>query len=388
MQQLKRLPAMAGADLDAPALTPAARRGDALDAVDTPSLVLDLDAFEDNLRTMQVLAERHGVALRPHAKAHRCPEIALRQIALGAVGVCCQKVSEVLPFLAAGVRDVHISNEVVGAPKLALLAQLAAQARITVCVDHVQALQSLSAAMAGAGAKIGVLVDVDIGQKRCGVQTPDDAVALARQAQRLPGVDFVGIQAYHGGLQHKRSLDQRRKACEKAARLVRTYLDALDRAGIACPVVTGGGTGSAAFDVASQVYTEIQCGTYAFMDSDYGNIDWGEALAFRHSLFLLGTVMSTPTADRAIVDLGLKSTTAESGMPWVVDQEGVRCVAVHDEHSTLAVDDPQRRPLLGDKLRLIPSHCDPTFNLHDEVVVFRAGKVEAVWPISARGMSR
>lgn len=388
MQQLKRGPATVGTDFDALFLAPAAKPGDALETVDTPSLVLDLDAFEDNLRTMQVLAERHGVALRPHAKAHRCPEVALRQIALGAVGVCCQKVSEVLPFLAAGVRDIHISNEVVGAPKLALLARIARQARLTVCVDHPDALQALSAAMSDAGARIGVLVDVDIGQKRCGVQTPDAAVSLARQAQQLPGIEFVGIQAYHGGVQHKRSLDQRRNACEKAARLVRTYLDALKRAGIACPVVTGGGTGSAAFDVTSHVYTEIQCGTYAFMDTDYGNLDWGEAVAFRHSAFLLGTVMSTPTPDRAVVDIGLKSTTAESGTPWVAGREGVRCVAVHDEHSILAVEDPQQRPALGEKLRLIPSHCDPTFNLHDEVVAFRAAKVEAIWAISARGMSR
>ena len=204
MQQLKRGPDTVGTDFDALSLAPAARPGDALETVDTPSLVLDLDAFEENLRTMQVLGERHGVALRPHAKAHRCPEVALRQIALGAVGVCCQKVSEVLPFLAAGVRDIHISNEVVGAPKLALLARAARQARLTVCVDHPAALQDLSTAMADAGARIGVLVDVDIGQKRCGVQTPDAAVSLARQAQQLPGVEFVGIQAYHGGVQHKR----------------------------------------------------------------------------------------------------------------------------------------------------------------------------------------
>ncbi|MGB3290252.1 MAG: DSD1 family PLP-dependent enzyme [Burkholderiaceae bacterium] len=369
-------------------IAPAAVAGDLARDIDTPSLVLDLDAFEDNLRTMQVLAERHGVALRPHAKAHRCPEIALRQVALGAAGICCQKVTEAVPFVQAGLRDIHISNEIVGEPKLRLLAQLAKKARMTVCVDHPQAAKALSAAMAEHGASVGVLVDVDVGQKRCGVQTPEEAVALAELVQSLPGISFAGIQAYHGGLQHKRSLDQRQKSCEKAARLVRRYVDALERAGIACPVVTGGGTGTAVFDVASQVYTEIQSGTYAFMDTDYGGIDWGEALAFRHSLFLFGTVMSTPAADRAIMDFGLKSTSAESGAPRPVDRPGLRCVAVHDEHSILMADEAKDRPELGDKIRLIPGHCDPTFNLHDSVVAVRGDRVEAVWGISARGLSR
>lgn len=367
---------------------PAVQVGAALSTIDTPALLLDLNAFEDNLRTMQVLAERHGVALRPHAKAHRCPEIAVRQVALGAVGICCQKVSEAVPFVAAGLRDVHISNEVIGQPKLDLLAELARQARVTVCVDHPQAVRDLSAAMLQAKANVGVLVEVDVGQRRCGVQSPDDTVALARLVQSLACLEFTGIQAYHGGLQHKRSLDQRQKSCDKAAKLVRRHLQALSEAGIACPVVTGGGTGTAVFDVASGVYTEIQAGTYAFMDTDYGSIDWGEALAFENSLFLLGTVMSTPVPDRAVVDFGLKSTSTESGAPEVVGAEGLRCVAVHDEHCILHAATAMAQPGLGQKLRFVPSHCDPTFNLHDCVVAYRGDKVEAVWPIAARGLSR
>jgi D-serine deaminase-like pyridoxal phosphate-dependent protein len=374
--------------IDAVAMAPAARVGDPVGSIDTPALILDLDAFEDNLRIMQVLAERHGVALRPHAKAHKCPEIALRQIALGAEGICCQKVSEAVPFLAAGVHDIHISNEVVGASKLALLARLAKQAKITVCVDHARAVQALSAALVEQGASLGVLVEIDVGQKRCGVQTPDEALALARLVQKLPNIDFIGLQAYHGGLQHKHSLDQRQKSCDKAARLVRGYLLAFEQAGIPCPTVTGGGTGSAVFDVASKVYTEIQAGSYPFMDEDYASIDWGEALSFRHSLFLLGTVMSTPTADRAIVDIGLKSTSAESGVPRSAEIEGWNCVAINDEHTILHAEHARNRPGLGAQVRLIPGHCDPTFNLHDSVVAVRGQRVEAIWPISARGLSR
>lgn len=367
----------------------AARVGDAIGDIDTPSLMLDLDAFEENLRTMQVLAERNGVALRPHAKAHKCPEIALRQIALGAQGICCQKVSEALPFLAAGVRDIHISNEVVGAPKLALLARLARQAKVSVCVDHAQALYALSQAMELQSASIAVLVEIDVGQKRCGVQTPDEALALARIAQQLPNVEFVGLQAYHGGVQHKRSLDQREKSCNKTQQLIHTYLDAFERAAIPCPIVTGGGTGTAAFDAASKVFTEIQAGSYPFMDGDYASNDWGEALSFKHSLFLLGTVMSTPTAERAVVDIGLKSTSAESGLPQPADAAiGWSCLAINDEHTLLQAADAKSRPALGAQVRLIPGHCDPTFNLHDSIVAVRGQRVEAVWPISARGLSR
>lgn len=371
-----------------PVMPPAARPGDKLEDVDTPSLILDLDAFEDNLRTMQVLAERHGVALRPHAKAHRCPDIALRQIALGAQGVCCQKVSEAACFVAAGVRDIHISNEVVGAAKLAMLARLAHQARLTVCVDNLLALHDLSQALIKENSTVGVLVELDVGQKRCGVQTPVEAVGLAQAVLRTPQVRFDGIQAYHGGIQHKRSHDQRLRASEKAAKRIRRCLKALSAQGIDCDVVTGGGTGTAMFDVATQVYTEIQPGSYAFMDNDYARLDWGDALEFRHSLFLLGTIMSAPTPQRAVVDLGLKSTSAESGPPRLVGHPDVSCVAIHDEHTLLEARNSRDRPALGSQVRLMPSHCDPTFNLHDAVVAIRGKTVEAVWPISARGLSR
>lgn len=374
--------------VSASTMPPAAQPGDRIVDVDTPSLILDLDAFEDNLRTMQVLAERHGVALRPHAKAHRCPEIALRQIALGADGVCCQKVSEAACFIAAGIRDIHISNEVVGPVKLDFLARLANQAQLTVCVDSLRVLHDLSEALVRHSSTVGVLVELDIGQNRCGVQSPQEAIELAQAAQGMPNVRFDGVQAYHGGIQHKRSHDLRQRASEKAAKRIRRYLKEFSKAGITCRVVTGGGTGTAMFDVATQVYTEIQPGSYAFMDNDYARLDWGAALEFRHSLYLLGTIMSTPTPQRAVVDLGLKSTSAESGLPKIVGHPGVTCVAIHDEHTLLEADHSGERPALGSQVRLMPGHCDPTFNLHDTVVAVRGKTVEAVWPISARGLSR
>jgi len=374
--------------VEAISVPPIARIGDPVGVVDTPSLVIDLDTFEDNLRKMQALVERHGVALRPHAKAHKCPDISLRQIALGAQGICCQKVSEAVPFVAAGVRDIHISNEIVGANKLALLARVAAKAKVTVCADHPRAVEALSAAMAESGACVGVVVDADVGQKRCGVQTPEQAVALAQLIQKLPGITFAGLQAYHGAMQHTRCASRRRKSSARVARLVRTYLRALSSAGIECPVVTGGGTGSAVFDVASGVFTEIQAGSYPFMDAHYASLEWGEEVSFGNSLYLLGTVMSTPTAERAVADVGLKSTSAESGAPRPLEQVGWSCVGISDEHTVLQAGHARDLPTLGAQVRLVPGHCDPTFNLHDSVIAIRGQVVEAIWPISARGLSR
>ena len=364
------------------------RVGDRLEDVDTPALILDLDAFEDNLRSMQALAESHGVGLRPHGKAHKCPAVALRQVALGAKGICCQKVSEALPFIQAGITDILISNEVVGRQKLELLAQLAARVHLTVCVDHPEALKALSAALDAQHSFADVLVEVDIGQKRCGVQTHQEAVALADLTVRLPNVRFAGVQAYHGGIQHKRGFEQRQAAAQKGIKATAGFVDALRHAGYACEVVAGGGTGSAMFDAASGVFTELQPGSYAFMDGDYGALQWGEVSDLRHALFLWGTVISTPTPERAVLDVGLKSTTAESGLPQLFKRPGVRCTALNDEHCIIHADEPKARPALGEKLKLIPGHCDPTFNLHDELVAVRNGVVEAVWPIAARGLSR
>jgi D-serine deaminase-like pyridoxal phosphate-dependent protein len=373
---------------DTPVLSiPCARPGDDTEHIPTPALLLDLDSFEENLRAMQVLAESRGVALRAHAKAHKCPEIALRQVALGAVGICCQKVSEAIPFVQAGIHDILVSNEVVGAARLDLLAQLALRARISVCADNPLALQALSQAMVARGAQAGVLVELDVGQKRCGVQTLDELVALAEQAQALPNITFLGIQAYHGTLQHKKSIDQRHRACEKVAAQVHQAVKALLEMGHDCRVISGGGTGSAQFDAAGGTFTEIQAGSYAFMDADYGAIEWGETALFRHSLFLLGTVISTPTPDRVVLDVGLKSTSAESGLPRVADLPGVVCTGISDEHTVLQVSPGATAPALGQAVRLVPSHCDPTFNLHDHVVALRKGRVEAVWAIAARGLS-
>ncbi|MGY6272662.1 DSD1 family PLP-dependent enzyme [Achromobacter denitrificans] len=370
------------------ALPPAAQPGDPMARIDTPSLVLDLAAFDANLRAMQAWADRHDVALRPHAKAHKCPEIALRQLALGARGICCQKVSEALPFVAAGIRDIHISNEVVGPAKLALLGKLARAAKMSVCVDNAENLAQLSAAMTQAGAGIDVLIEVDVGQGRCGVSDDAAVLALAQQARALPGVNFAGLQAYHGSVQHFRTREERANVCRQAARIAASYAQLLRESGIACDTITGGGTGSVEFDAASGVYTELQAGSYAFMDGDYGANEWNGPLTFQNSLFVLSTVMSTPAPGRVILDAGLKSTTAECGPPAVYGEPGLSYASINDEHGVVRVEPGAQAPALGAVLRLVPSHVDPTFNLHDGLVVVKDGVVQDVWEIAARGFSR
>ena len=371
-------------------LPPIARVGDSLDAIDTPALVVDLDKFEGNLHRMQSWATEHGVALRAHAKAHKCPEVALRQIALGAVGICCQKVSEAIPFVNAGVTDILISNEVVGAPKLALLAALTKRARVAVCVDDAGNLRAIGEAMRAAGTQVDIMVEVDVGQGRCGVATSEAVLALARQAGESEGLRFRGLQAYHGTVQHIRSPQERAKVCSAVSTRVRGIVDDLAAHGVTCESISGAGTGSAQFDAPGGVYTELQAGSYAFMDVDYGSNTWDDALRFDVSLTLLTTVMSVATPGRAVLDAGLKSMTVEAGMPTVAvspDATRYRVIQVNDEHTILALDGGAA-PALGDKVALVVPHVDPACNLHDAFVAVRNGRVERIWPISARGLSR
>lgn len=387
-------------------LPPAAEPGTPVHAIDTPALVLELDAFERNLQRMQQAADRAGVQLRPHAKAHKCPQIALEQIARGAVGICCQKVSEALPFVAAGVQDVHISNEIATPAKAVLLARLARHATVSVCVDDAAQVDMLAAAVEEQDARIGVLVEIDIGQGRCGVGTPEAALRLVEAIRRHPRLTFRGLQAYHGGIQHVRDHADRREAAARAAERTTVVIDALKAAGVDCAVVTGGGSGSVEFDLSSGVFTEIQPGSYVFMDGDYGTNEAGRspaatALRFEHSLFIASTVMSTAAPGQVVVDAGLKSMAVDSGLPWVWDasekhrSHALSYVAANDEHGlvkpvagTHGVERAPALPALGDPLWLVPGHCDPTLNLYDVLVAVRGDKVEALWPVAARGLSR
>ena len=357
-----------------------------LAAVDTPALVLDLDAFERNLARMANAVRDKPVRLRPHAKSHKCAQIALRQIEAGAVGVCCQKVSEAEALVAGGIADVLIANEIVGAGKLDRLAALARQAKLGVCVDAAENVADLDAAAARAGVRLDVLVEINVGADRCGVEPGAPALELARQIAASGNLRFAGLQAYHGGAQHLRSVVDRRSAIGRAAGFARSTRELIESNGIACDTVTGAGTGSFPLELESGVYDELQPVSYIFMDSDYNRNEVDAAWPhFEQSLFVWTTVMSRPSAARAVVDAGLKASSVDSGMPQVWNLPGVEFVKASDEHGVLAIAPGAVAPALGAKLLLVPGHCDPTVNLYDWFVCVRRGVVEALWPVSARG---
>jgi 3-hydroxy-D-aspartate aldolase len=355
-----------------------------VDEVDTPALLLDIDAFEANVATMKRAVEGSGVRLRPHAKAHKCAEIARRQIGAGAVGVCCAKVSEAEAMVDAGIGDVLIANEVVGASKVARLAELAARAHVTVCIDDAGNAAEIDRALRSAGATLDVLIEIDVGASRCGVPGAE-AVRLAQALTHLEQVRFAGLQAYQGAAQHIRVVAKRREAIAQAVEKVRWTRDAILASGLSCGTVSGGGTGTFLFEQGSGVYTELQPGSYVFMDADYGQNQWDGFPQFQQSLHVWTTVMSVPTLSRVVVDAGLKAHSVDSGMPIVAGRPGLTFTRASDEHGVLECGAGVSPPGLGEKIRLIPGHCDPTVNLHDWIVCVRGGSVAAVWPVTARG---
>ncbi|PZU92753.1 MAG: alanine racemase [Chelatococcus sp.] len=373
-------------------LSPPAQPGQSLAEIDTPALVLDLDAFERNLVAMAAFTQAHGIRLRPHAKTHKSPEIALRQIAHGAVGQCCQKVAEAEILVEGGVDDVLVTNEVVGAAKLDRLARLARQARIGLCVDHPDGVREAAEAAARHDVVLNVLVEIDIGSRRCGVAPGEMAVRLAEAVARTNTLRFSGIQAYHGAAQHMRSIDERREAIERAGLATRNTVERLAQAGLSCEIVGGAGTGTYELETASGVWNELQAGSYIFMDADYARNRQADGTPFRgfeHALFVLAGVMSKPVPDRAVVDAGHKAASVDSGMPVPYQREGVVYTKPSDEHGILT-GDPVGLPHRGDRVLLVPGHCDPTVNLHDWYVCVRGlhgpdAHVEALWPVAARG---
>jgi len=369
-------------------MRPPAEIGMSLDEVDTPALIVDLDSFERNLKRLADRVAGSGVRLRPHAKTHKCPVIALKQIELGAVGVCVQKVSEAEAMVYGGVRDVLVTNEVVGKPKLRRLTALAHAARVGVCVDDPQQIADLDVAAGEAGVDLPVHVEINMGGNRYGVEPGEPALDLARRIGDARHLNFAGLQAYHGSAQHLRGWEERQQAIKGAADKAALTRDLLAANGIACDNITGAGTGTFEFETASGVYTELQCGSYIFMDADYGrNLDRDGAMtrSFEPALFVWATVMSRPAQERAIVDAGLKALAFDSGPPTVWEEAGATYERASDEHGRIGITAPGNRLRLGDKVKLVPGHCDPTVNLYDWYVGVRGERVEAIWPITARG---
>jgi 3-hydroxy-D-aspartate aldolase len=359
--------------------------------IQTPCLVLDLDALERNIEKMGRMVKEMGVRHRLHGKMHKSVDVARLQEELGgACGVCCQKVSEAEAFARGGIKDVLVSNEVRDPAKIDRLARLPKLgARTIVCVDDIDNVAELSEAASRHGTEIECIVEIDCGAGRCGVGTTEEVVAIAKAIDAAPGLKFSGIQAYQGAMQHIDSFDERKAKIDVAVAMVKDAVEALKAEGLDCDIVGGGGTGSYYFEGNSGVYNELQCGSYAFMDADYGRIldKDGKRIdetEFEHSLFILTSIMSHAKKDKAICDAGLKAQSVDSGLPTVFGRDDVKYVKCSDEHGVIS--DPQGVLKVNDKLKLVPGHCDPTCNVHDWYVGVRGGKVETIWPVTARGM--
>lgn len=364
--------------------------------VDTPALVIDLDAMDRNLARMADFAHAHGLRLRPHAKMHKSAALALLQMAHGAVGVCVQKTDEALALARAGVSDIYISNEVIAPAKLQRLAEAvrARHTRFAIAVDSVQGIDALAAALAHARVDqpdaIDVFIEIDVGHGRCGVLPGDAAVVLEQHLSGQPAMRFAGLQAYHGSAQHLRTPGERAQSVASAAEAVKHTLQALSAQGIAVPLVTGAGTGTFLNEAASGVWGELQCGSYLFMDADYAsNQATPDAPVFEHALFVKSQVISRGAA-HAVCDAGHKSHAIDSGLPTVAFPEGLSFANGGDEHGILRTTGGLTDlPALGETVWLVPGHCDPTVNLHDFMVGVRgglaAGVVERIVRVDARG---
>jgi 3-hydroxy-D-aspartate aldolase len=356
--------------------------------IQTPCLVIDLDAFEHNIEVMRAYIEEHGIRHRLHGKMHKSVDVANYQIEKGnACGVCCQKVSEAEVFARAGIKDVLVSNQVRDPAKIDRLARLPKLgARTICCIDDIDNVKELSEAAVRHGTEIEVLVEIDCGAGRCGVSAGQPVVDIAKAVDAAEGLKFSGIQAYQGAMQHMPSYQDRKEKIDIAIDMVKESMDMLKAEGLECDIVGGGGTGSYYFEGSSGVYNELQCGSYAFMDADYQTINDENdqpISEFKNSLFILTSVMSHAKTDKAICDAGLKAQSIDSGLPYIFGRDDVKYIKCSDEHGV--IEDAGSALKVNEKLKLVPGHCDPTCNVHDWYVGVRNGKVESLWPISARG---
>jgi 3-hydroxy-D-aspartate aldolase len=362
------------------------------DEIPTPALLLDMERFERNLERMAKHVRAAGKSLRPHAKTHRCPEIAHRQIAAGALGVACAKLGEAEVMARFGIRGLLITTEVVAPSAIRRLMRLVAEAPDTMLVvDNAENVDALARAAAEDGVTLDVMIDIDVGGRRTGAQPGEAAVALARQIVRRGALRLRGLQGYAGHCAHVMGWGKRRDASLAAMAPLMETRALFEREGLPVEIVAGGSTGTHDIDVELSGLTELQSGSYCVMDLDYRRIGGraGETLnEFEMALTVATTVVSVPTADRAMVDGGLKAFSTDKPFPpEAVERPGVEYGFAGDEHGRLTITDAARAPRLGERIEFFPPHCDPTFNLYDRVWCVRGSRVEAVWDIAARGRS-
>ena len=359
--------------------------------LDTPALLIDLDKMEANIQTMADYFTTVNAMLRPHVKTHKTPIISHKQIAAGAIGVTCAKLGEAEAVIHAGVRDVLIANQVVGSHKIARLINLARHSEIMVAVDNPQNVRDISEAAGAKGVTVRMLVEVNVGMNRCGVESGKPALELAKQIRQSPNLKFEGLMGYEGHTVAKPDLKEREANVQEAMQHLIDAKHHLEKHGVEVSIMSGGGTGT--FNITGGIpeMTEVQAGSYVFMDSTYRNVE-GVGEQFDCSLSVLATVVSRPAPDRVIVDTGLKVLAKEFGIPQPIGITGVEMTGLSEEHGTLKsvgqVSDADVPLTPGDKIEILPTHCCTTVNLHDRYYGIRNGIVESVWDIAARGKSQ
>jgi len=347
--------------------------------IPTPALVVDMDALERNHEKMMKTVRDLGLRLRPHYKSHKSTVLAHYQVANGACGVCCAKLSEAEDLILSGVEDVMIANQVTDEGKLLHLAQLAGCCTLSVCVDDGENVKKLADAAAFCGSKIGCWVEYDVGMGRCGVTGVQEVLALIRLVEAEPSLTFAGVQAYGGHIAHEEDPAARESHVQAIEARIRSLLSYLEENGVSVPQVGGVSTGTVINRRKGTVYTELQAGSYLFMDAAYGRV----GADFEHSLFVLAGVVSAD-GGHVVTDAGVKSVAVDQGPPVFVDFPGVQA-EVHEEHSFVRAENTC---CPGDRLRLIPGHCCATVNLHDFLYLTRGDRVVDRIPVTSRGKSQ
>lgn len=357
--------------------------------IETPVLLIDLDVLESNIKIMENYFRNKKAKIRPHYKSHKCPIIAHKQIAAGAKGITCSKIGEAETLLNAGIKDIYIANQIVDPVKIIRLAGLAhshSDVKISVAVDNPKNVADLSEAAVLFNSKIHVFVEVDVGMGRCGVNSSEETLALAKQITDSPGLVFEGIQAYEGHLVYTTENpgltdEYRRTGVKKMIKKISKIKLALKKKGINVKEISGGGTGTYNITGNNTIWTEIQAGSYVLMDSVYNRV----GLVFKNSLTILSTIMHKRSGI-AIADIGLKTCTAEQGTPEIKDHPHLKVYKKLSEEHCL-IKDPNDELEYGQKIEFIPSHCCTTVNLYEQFYCIRNGFLEAIWPITGRGKS-
>lgn len=355
-----------------------------MEQLPTPALLIDLPLMEANLTRMADFFRDRPTRLRPHFKTHKCVEIARRQIELGATGLTCAKLSEAEVLAEAGIQSILIANQVVDPLKIQRLAELARNRHMIVAVDQASNLRQISAAAQDNGSIIQVLVEVNVGLNRCGVQSGEAALKLAKLASELPGIVFSGVMGYEGHTIFEHDANLRRANVQLAMGTLTGAANLIRAACLPVEIVSGGGTGTYDMTGVFPGLTEIQTGSYVFMDTEYSQLD----LPFENALFLLATVVSIPSTARAVLDCGMKALSSDNGLPEIWSPAGVRLTALHEEHGLVEVNASARTLQVGNRVAILPSHVCTTVNLHDRYYAMRDRRLEAIWEIKGRGKSQ